>query len=74
MSDADRKNTEDALPGKDGFNLSRWALEHVPLTRYLIVVLMIGGILSFGRLGQDEDPPFTFRAMVVSATWPGATA
>ncbi|MDB5772829.1 MAG: efflux transporter permease subunit, partial [Burkholderia sp.] len=59
---------------KGGFNLSRWALEHIPLTRYLIVVLLIGGILSYGGLGQDEDPPFTFRAMVVRAVWPGATA
>ncbi|WP_194723131.1 efflux RND transporter permease subunit [Noviherbaspirillum malthae] len=59
---------------KGGFNLSRWALEHIPLTRYLIVALLIGGILSYGRLGQDEDPPFTFRAMVVRAIWPGATS
>ncbi|AKU21126.1 efflux RND transporter permease subunit [Massilia sp. MB5] len=59
---------------KDGFNLSRWALEHIPLTRYLIAVLLIGGMLSYANLGQDEDPPFTFRVMVVSAKWPGATA
>ena len=59
---------------KGGFNLSRWALEHIPLTRYLIAALLIGGILSYTRLGQDEDPPFTFRAMVVRANWPGATA
>ena len=56
------------------FNLSRWALEHIPLTRYLIAVLMIGGLLAYKNLGQDEDPPFTFRAMVVQAFWPGATA
>ncbi|PRC93306.1 efflux RND transporter permease subunit [Solimicrobium silvestre] len=59
---------------KSGFNLSRWALEHIPLTRYLMVALLIGGIFSYGQLGQDEDPPFTFRAMVVRAVWPGATA
>ena len=59
---------------KQPFNLSRWALEHIPLIRYLIAALLIGGIMSFGKLGQDEDPPFTFRAMVVSAKWPGATA
>jgi multidrug efflux pump subunit AcrB len=57
-----------------GFNLSRWALEHIPLTRYLIAALLIGGIISYGKLGQDEDPPFTFRAMVITAYWPGATA
>ncbi|HEY1393563.1 MAG TPA: efflux RND transporter permease subunit [Methylibium sp.] len=56
------------------FNISRWALEHAPLTRYLMVVLMVLGIAAYFQLGQDEDPPFTFRAMVVSAYWPGATA
>lgn len=55
-------------------NLSRWALEHVPLIRYLIAALLIGGIMSFKNLGQDEDPPFTFRVMVVTAKWPGASA
>ena len=59
---------------KRSFNLSRWALEHIPLIRYLIVALLLGGVMSYGRLGQDEDPPFTFRAMVVRAMWPGATA
>jgi multidrug efflux pump len=57
-----------------GFNMSRWALENIALTRYLIAALLIGGILSYQGLGQDEDPPFTFRAMVLTAYWPGATA
>jgi len=56
------------------FNLSRWALEHPALTRYLMVVLMVMGFAAYFQLGQDEDPPFTFRAMVVQAFWPGATA
>lgn len=56
------------------FNLSRWALEHAALTRYLMVVLMLLGIAAYFQLGQDEDPPFTFRAMVVRSYWPGATA
>ena len=57
-----------------GFNLSRWALEHIPLIRYLMAVMLIGGVLSYSSLGQDEDPPFTFRAMVVRAAWPGASS
>jgi multidrug efflux pump len=56
------------------FNLSRWALEHPALTRYLMVVLMVLGFASYFQLGQDEDPPFTFRAMVIRVFWPGATA
>lgn len=59
---------------KDRLNLSRWALEHIPLVRYLMVVLLLGGILGYGKLGQDEDPPFTFRAMVVRAYWPGTSS
>ena len=56
------------------FNISRWALEHPALTRYLMVVLMVLGVAAYFQLGQDEDPPFTFRVMVVQAFWPGATA
>ncbi len=59
---------------KAGFNLSRWALEHPALTRYLMVALMVLGFAAYFQLGQDEDPPFTFRAMVVRTYWPGATA
>ncbi|MBI2768693.1 MAG: efflux RND transporter permease subunit [Burkholderiales bacterium] len=59
---------------KEAFNLSRWALEHPALTRYLMVVLMLLGFAAYFQLGQDEDPPFTFRAMVVRTYWPGATA
>ena len=61
-------------PQNNGFNLSAWAINHAPLTRYLMVVLMVMGIAAYFQLGQDEDPPFTFRAMVVRTYWPGATA
>ena len=62
----------DEVPVKKA-NISRWALEHSALTRYLMVVLMVLGLAAYFQLGQDEDPPFTFRAMVVRAYWPGAT-
>jgi len=66
--------SENHLHPEKGFNLSRWAIAHTPLTRFLMIVLMVLGISSYFQLGQDEDPPFTFRAMVVRAYWPGATA
>ena len=65
-------DTATAAPSR--FNISRWALEHPALTRYLMVVLMVLGFAAYFQLGQDEDPPFTFRAMVVQAFWPGASA
>jgi multidrug efflux pump subunit AcrB len=60
--------------GTSRFNVSRWALQHPALTRYLLVVLLVLGFAAYFQLGQDEDPPFTFRAMVVQAFWPGASA
>ena len=56
------------------FNISRWALDHPALTRYLMIVLLLMGVGAYFQLGQDEDPPFTFRAMVVRTYWPGASA
>ena len=56
------------------FNISRWAIEHAALTRYLLVVLLVLGTAAYFQLGQDEDPPFTFRAMALRVFWPGATA
>ena len=56
------------------FNISRWALEHPALTRYLMVVLMVLGFAAYFQLGQDEDPPFTFRAMVVQRLLAGRDA
>ncbi|TAJ53441.1 MAG: efflux RND transporter permease subunit [Nevskiaceae bacterium] len=58
----------------DRFNLSRWAIEHANFTRFLIVLLLVAGGISYLKLGQKEDPDFTFRVMVVRAYWPGATA
>ena len=49
------------------FNISRWALEHPALTRYLMVVTLLLGTAAYLQLGQDEDPPFTFRVMVMQA-------
>ena len=56
------------------FNLSEWALRNRTLVVYAMVVLALVGALSWSRLGQSEDPPFTFKAMVVRTLWPGATA
>ena len=66
--------SETHLHPEKGFNLSRWAIEHAPLTRFLMIVMMVLGASAYFQLGQDEDPPFTFRAMMVRAYWPGATS
>ncbi|MFO0324036.1 MAG: efflux RND transporter permease subunit [Burkholderiales bacterium] len=54
-------------------NLSEWALQNQSLVLYLIVIIGLAGIFSYGRLGQSEDPPFTFKAMTITTIWPGAS-
>ncbi|MBX8520336.1 efflux RND transporter permease subunit [Pseudomonas cichorii] len=56
------------------FNLSEWALRHRQVVLYLMIVLAVVGALSYTKLGQSEDPPFTFKAMVIRTLWPGASA
>jgi multidrug efflux pump len=55
------------------FNLSEWALRHRSFVVYCMIAVTAAGVLSYYRLGRNEDPAFTFRTMVVQAAWPGAT-
>ncbi|WP_447593133.1 efflux RND transporter permease subunit [Aquipseudomonas campi] len=56
------------------FNLSEWALRNRQIVLYFMLVLAVIGAMSYTQLGQSEDPPFTFKAMVIRTDWPGATA
>jgi len=56
------------------FNLSEWALNNRPLVLFAMLAMAVIGAWSYKHLGQSEDPPFTFKAMVVQTAWPGATA
>ena len=65
---------EQPLIEKSRFNLSEWALKHQTLVLYLMLMLIISGFLAYTKLGQSEDPPFTFKVMLVRTSWPGASA
>ena len=56
------------------FNLTDWVLNHRQFTGFMMVLLVLGGAFAYFRLGQREDPDFTFRVMVVKTFYPGATA
>lgn len=56
------------------FNLSEWGLRHPQLLLFAMIVATLIGLASYTKLGQSEDPPFTFKVMVVTTRWPGASA
>ena len=60
--------------GGPRFNLSSWTLDHQALVIFFVALVTLFGALSFGRLAQSEDPPFTFKVMVIRTYWAGATA
>lgn len=55
------------------FNLSAWALNHQSLIAFFMLLLMAAGVISYEQLPRNEDPAFTIKTAVVSASWPGAS-
>ena len=55
------------------FNVSAAAIKHKQLTIFFILAIAIAGFAAYFKLGQREDPDFTFRAITVRTLWPGAT-
>lgn len=62
------------MKSESRYNLSEWALKNKGLILYFMLLLGIVGIVSYSKLAQSEDPPFTFKVMVIQTYWPGATA
>ncbi|HEX9534214.1 MAG TPA: efflux RND transporter permease subunit [Stellaceae bacterium] len=56
-----------------GFNLSEWAINHRSFVWYLMLLFVVAGVLSYGKLGREEDPTFSIKTMIVQTSWPGAT-
>jgi multidrug efflux pump subunit AcrB len=56
------------------FNLTEWALGHRAVVLFLILVIAVGGVLGFTKLGQLEDPNFSVPSMTAIVIWPGASA
>lgn len=55
------------------FNLSAWALANQQLVAFFMLVVTIAGVMSYYNLPRNEDPAFTIKTAVVSASWPGAS-
>ncbi len=57
-----------------GFNLSHWAVTHPAFILFLILASGVAGLKAYLSMGRAEDPSFTIKTAIVSATWPGASA
>ncbi|MCH9608906.1 MAG: Multidrug resistance protein MdtB [Chlamydiales bacterium] len=50
-----------------------YALSHRTVIYFFALLLLIGGVVSFGTLGQLEDPVFTVKKAVIITKYPGAS-
>ncbi len=46
-----------------GFNLSALAVRERSITLFLILLISVGGLYAFFKLGRAEDPAFTIKQM-----------
>lgn len=52
-------------------NLSESALNNRALVKFLIVVLIIGGVFSFFSMSKLEDPEIQVKQALVVTVYPG---
>ncbi|WP_053979955.1 efflux RND transporter permease subunit [Marinagarivorans algicola] len=55
-------------------SLAENAISHKTLSWMAVVLLVVGGVISFLSLGRLEDPAFTLKQALVITQYPGASA
>ncbi len=55
-------------------NIAEYAVRHRVVSWLFTLVLLIGGVVGFLRLGQLEDPEFTLKTAMVITEYPGASS
>lgn len=54
-------------------NLAEYSIQKKTITLVITVLLVVGGIISFGSIGKLEDPEFVIKDAVVITGYPGAS-
>jgi multidrug efflux pump subunit AcrB len=54
-------------------NIAEYSIRHKVVSWLFTLILLIGGVVSFTRLGQLEDPEFTLKIAMVVTNYAGAS-
>ncbi|MDX1399097.1 MAG: efflux RND transporter permease subunit, partial [Oceanospirillum sp.] len=54
-------------------SIAKYFIEKKVSSWMITLILLIGGVISFSKLGQLEDPEFTIKDALVITYYPGAT-
>jgi len=55
-------------------NLTEYAIRQRVVSWMCVLLLFVGGVISFFQLGQLEDPEFTVKEAIIAVPYPGASA
>ncbi|WP_299007191.1 efflux RND transporter permease subunit [uncultured Shewanella sp.] len=55
-------------------NIGKYSVNNKVISWLLILILLVGGMLAFNKMGRLEDPEFTIKLAKVITLYPGATA
>ena len=55
-------------------DIAKYSIRHRTVSWMVLVLLLVGGALSFLDLGRLEDPPFVRKDAMIVTAYPGATA
>lgn len=54
-------------------NIPKFALDNPKVFYFFFAIMLIGGVISFDKLGKKEDSPFVIKQVVLVTQYPGAT-
>ena len=55
-------------------NIAGYAIKYSVVTLLLCILLSLGGLISYFKMGRLEDPEFTIKEAVIFTYYPGASA
>ena len=55
-------------------NIAEWSLNKSVITWVMTILMLVLGVVSFGKLSRLEDPEFTIKEAVIYTPYPGASA
>ncbi len=55
-------------------SIAGYALRHKQVIHFFLILTLLGGIISFNKLGKREDSPFVIKQIIFMTYYPGASA
>lgn len=53
--------------------LAQYSIEYKTVVIFTMVLVFLGGIFAYFKMGKLEDPEFTIKTAVIVTSWPGAS-